>query len=70
MSGVGESVFLEACVLDGRTIDLYGIAYPETADGAFDFYELYEGGVCLNEGDPLPERPSVAEIKQYLSPKE
>ena len=56
--------------LAGREISLYGIASPETPAGGFDYYELYEDGLCLNEGDPFFSKPNLAEIERYISTKE
>jgi hypothetical protein len=61
MSDQGTSAFVEQFLVDGRRIDCYGSAYPETPLGAFDHYDLFEDGFCLNEGDPLYERPTLAD---------
>jgi hypothetical protein len=62
MSDQGTSAFVEQFLVDGRRIDCYGTAYPDTPPGAFDHYDLFEDGFCLNEGDPFHERPTLTDV--------
>lgn len=51
-----------------RAVDVYGCWDEGTPEGRlsagdFDFYDLYEMGVCLNLGNPLYVFPSWAEAR-------
>ena len=63
MSGKETRTLVEQFVVDGRQIECYGIAYPDTPAGAFNHYDLFEDGFCLNEADrPFYERPTHTDV--------
>ena len=55
--------------LDKRKVDVYGCWDGDTARGEFDFYDLYEDGGCINEGNPFYEFPTWAQIADFLPPR-
>ena len=54
--------------IDGREIDVYGCWDGETPENEYDFYDIYDqDGICLNEGDPWFEKPTEADVEEYLT---
>lgn len=64
MSAGNELVKTE--VVDGVKVDVYGCWDSETPENKFDFYDLYVGGECINEGEPCYTKPTKKDIKAFL----
>lgn len=70
-----HEAFLETTEIDGKTINVYGVwnnteDYEANKDP--EYYDVYAHepnemiGVCLNEGNPFYEMPTVADCEQLL----
>jgi hypothetical protein len=67
MANAGNDEYVKTYRIGDRQIELYGTRYADTPDAEFDFYEIFENGICLNEGDPLYEVPSEAELARIVA---
>ena len=67
MAQAGNSEHLRTFQIGDRQIELYGTYYPDTPDGEFDHYDLFERGICLNEGDPIYDLPSEAAVARIVA---
>lgn len=66
MSEQHRSHYVRSYEFDGRVIECYGTSYPDTPEGEYDHYDLFEDGVCLNEGDPLYDAPTIDEVRAWF----
>lgn len=57
---------VETMNINGQTIEIIGCWDSDTPENEFDFFDIYENGTCLNEGDPFYDRPSIEEIQDFL----
>jgi hypothetical protein len=39
--------------VDGTDVEIYGIYDENTPEGEYEWYDLFVGENCINEGDPL-----------------
>lgn len=53
-----------------RKVEIYGCWDKETKENEFDFFDLYENNVCLNEGDPFHELPTREQVRIFLVDRE
>jgi hypothetical protein len=65
MSEQHTTAYVRSYEFDGRVVECYGTRYADTPEGEYDHYDLFEDGVCLNEGDPLYDTPTVDEVRSW-----
>jgi hypothetical protein len=69
MDTTGELV--EIYLIEGSTFEVYGYFEPEDhpdSDGPesadyYDYYDVFQNGVCINLGDPIFEMPSEGDVR-------
>ena len=69
MANEGTSEHIKTFQVGRRVIELYGVYYSDTGASGFDHYDIFEGSICLNEGDPLYDVPTAAQLLSPPVPK-
>ena len=69
MANAGSDALVGTYRVDGRVIEVYGVVEPDKPD-EFDFYDLYEGGECINLGNPFDHLPTQAEVADWIEEAE
>ena len=46
---------------------IFGCWDKETPENTFEFYDIYEGGDCVNLGEPFYEFPTRDEIIEFVT---
>jgi len=47
-------------------VDIVGCFDSDTPEGKYDFYDLFIGSNCINEGDPFYIKPTIKTIRPYV----
>lgn len=67
--GLGNET-VETRVVNGVSVDIIGCWDNDTPETEYDFYDLYIGGDCINEGEPCYDLPTDDDIRAFLELKE
>jgi len=50
----------------GTEVDIVGCYDSDTPEGKYDFYDLFIGSQCINEGEPLYKKPTIKVVKTFV----
>jgi hypothetical protein len=53
-------------VIEGMTVEVWGVYFNDTADPSFDYYEVDIGGECVTLGTVLSRKPTQAMLEQMV----